>query len=173
MRDTSAGRRALLQLKKRLRLGDPTASSNIAATYREQGNTRRALHWWRRAADSGDGDAWFELGYCLQYGIGARRDPVAAIVAYQNAIKSSWATEFGIEEAQYHLAVALLDRGTPRFRREAQRLLAVAAGDHDYPQADQLLGELGHAPPWRICRCRRELARRLGGRAQCVIHRGW
>jgi hypothetical protein len=30
-----------------------------------------------------DGDAWLEVGYCLQYGIGTRRDPTAAIRAFR------------------------------------------------------------------------------------------
>jgi TPR repeat protein len=53
-----------------------------------------------------------------------------------------YTTEFGQEEAQYHLAIALLDRGAGRDRREAARLLEQAAEDGDYSQATELLRQL-------------------------------
>jgi TPR repeat protein len=174
MRNPRRGRLALSKLKSKLREGDSTASNNIAATIRELGNFRRAFHWWRRTAEGPhNGDAWLEVGDCLHYGIGTRRDRAAAIRAYRRAIKTYYATEYDREEAQYHLAVALLDSGTTRYRREAAaRLLNHAAEDGDYPQATDLLTQLDENSPSRICRRRRGLARRLGGRAQCKLHRG-
>src|SRR6516225_12254896 len=77
MRDPNQHRDAIRRLKKKLRLGDSTASNNIAVAYRELGDFRRAFQWWRRTAGPKDGDAWLEVGYCLQYGIGTRRDPTA------------------------------------------------------------------------------------------------
>ena len=171
MRDLNRHRDAIRRLKKKLRLGDSTASNNIAVAYRELGDFRRAFQWWRRTAGPHDGDAWLEVGYCLQYGIGTRRDPTAAIQAYRRAIRTYYTTEFGCEEAQYHLAVALLDRGDTRYRREIERLLTMAAEDADYPEAADLLEQVGKSRPSRICRCRRELARRLGGKAHCPLHR--
>ena len=70
MRDLNRHRDAIRRLKKKLRLGDSTASNNIAIAYRELGDFRRAFQWWRRTAGPKDGDAWLEVGYCLQYGIG-------------------------------------------------------------------------------------------------------
>src|SRR5438445_4257477 len=173
MRDPHRGRLAILKLTSKLRIGDSTASNNIAATYRELGNFRRAFHWWRRTAESPhNGDAWLEVGYCLHYGIGTRRDRAAAIRAYGRAIKTYYTTEYDREEAQYHLAVALLDGGATRYRRKAAQLLNQAAQDGDYPQATDLLRQLGHSSPPRICRCRRGLARRLGGKVHCTLHRG-
>jgi TPR repeat protein len=153
VRDLNRHRVAIRELRNKLRLGDPTASNNIAATYRELGNFRRAFYWWRRTAGPQDGDAWLEVGYCLQYGIGTRRDPTAAIRAYRRAIRTYYTTEYGCEEAQYHLAVALLDRGDMRSRRDVKRLLSRAAEDGDYPQAAALLEQVREEErPSRICR---------------------
>jgi hypothetical protein len=164
------GRIVIQNLRKQFRRGDPIAATNIAATYRELGNTRRAFQWWRRASGS-DGDAWLEVGYCLQYGIGTRRNVAAAITAYRRTIASDHTTEYACEEAQYHLAIALVDRGGLGSRREVERLLTAAAGDGDYPQAAALLSQLRGQQPLRMCRCRRGLARRLGGKARCPLHR--
>jgi len=171
MRDLSRHRVAIRKLRNKFRLGDATASNNIAATYRELGNFRRAFQWCRRMAGPKDGDAWLEVGYCLQYGIGTRRDPTAAIRAYRSAIRTYYTTEYGCEEAQYHLAVALLDRGDTRYRREVEGLLSQAAEDGDYPEAADLLEQIREKKPSRICRCRRGLARRLGGKTHCPLHR--
>jgi TPR repeat protein len=138
---------------------------------RELGNARRAFHWWRRAAIRDNGDAWLEVGFCLQYGIGTRRDAAAAIKAYRRAIANDHTTEYGCEEAQYHLAIALLDRGDLGSRREVERLLKTASEDGDYPRAAALLVQLREQQPLRMCRCRRGLARRLGGKAHCLVHR--
>jgi hypothetical protein len=78
---------------------------------------------------------------------------------------------YGCEEAQYHLAVALLDRGARRYRREVERLLSRATEDGDHPEAADLLEQVGKKMPSRICRCRRGLARRLGGKTHCPLHR--
>jgi TPR repeat protein len=171
MRDLNRQRVAIRRLRSKLRLGDSIASNNIAATYRELGNFRRAFQWWRRTAGPHDGDAWLEVGYCLQYGIGIRRDRIAAIRAYRRTIRTYYTTAYGCEEAQYHLAVALLDRGDVRYRREVQGLLTLAAKDGDYPQATDLLEQVGEKSPLRICRCRRGLSRRLGGKTHCPLHR--
>ena len=126
---------------------------------------------WRIVDRSNRWDAWLEVGYCLQYGIGTRRDPTAAIRAYRRAIRSYYTTEYGCEEAQYHLAVALLDRGDRRYHPEVERLLSRAAEDGDYPEAAHLLEQVGEKRPSRICRCRRGLVRRLGGKTHCPLHR--
>ena len=142
MGDSTRGALAIQKLKAELRRGSSIASNNIAATYRELGNFRRAFHWWKRTADPQDGDAWLEVGYCLHYGVGTRRNRTAAIRAYRCATSADSATtEFGEEEARYHLAVALLDR-SPRDRREPERLLRQAAEGGDYPQATDLLRQL-------------------------------
>ena len=171
MADPNDGRLAIRKLKKQLRLGSPTAANNIAATYRALGKPRLAFHWWQRTAGPQDGDAWLEVGYCLQYGVGTRRNRAAAIRAYRRAITSEHTTEYGCEEAQYHLAVALVDRGVAGSLREVERLLRLAVEDGDYLRATELLAQLGKTQPLRICRCRRGLTRRLGGKTHCSLHR--
>lgn len=151
-------------------MGACAGAHNIAATYRQLGNFRRAFHWWKRTAGPNNDDAWIEVGYCLQYGIGTRRNRAAAIKGYRQAVRSDCIAEFGQEEAQYLLAIALLDRAMPRDRQEAERLLDLAAEDGDYPQATDLLQQLQDNQTQCICRCRRELSRRLGGKAHCSIH---
>ena len=99
MPKTTRGQRAIQQLKTEFRRGSSTASNNIAATYREASNLRRAFHWWRRTAGPEDGDAWLELGYCLQYGIGIRHNQTAAIRCYRQALKTQYISKFGQEEA--------------------------------------------------------------------------
>jgi hypothetical protein len=80
-------------------------------------------------------------------------------------------TAYGQEEAQYHLAVALLDRDGTRARRQAADLLTLASVDGDYPAAADLLEQLSAKEPLQICRCRRWLSRRLGGKTYCPWHR--
>ena len=58
--------------------GDFSAMSNVAAAYRILENVRLAARWYQRAAESGDGDALTEWGYCLQHGVGIRKDTKAA-----------------------------------------------------------------------------------------------
>lgn len=170
MRNKNQEKKAILDLKKRLRRGNPTAANNIAATYRQIGNNRRAFHWWQQAASPQDGDACLEVGYCFQYGIGTRRNMPAAIRSYRAALATSHICEYGREEAQYHLAIALLDSGTCRSRQEVLHLLQQAAKDGDFSQAAELLEQLDSALPLRVCRCRRGLQRRLGGKAHCPLH---
>jgi TPR repeat protein len=164
-------RTEIARLKRRLRQGHTgVLIGNIAAAYRALGNRRRAFDWWCRAADDGDGDACVEVGYCLQYGIGVRRNPMAAAAAYQAASRSRCITEHGREEALYHLAVVHLDDGGTRGRSRARTLLRQAAADGDYPAAIDLLAALEAGRSCVICRCRRGLRASLGGRLQCGLH---
>ncbi len=180
--DSTRYRSEVARLKRLLRSGDDMQISNIAATYRMAGNSRRAFEWWRRAAARkvivhwlprpvDDGMALLELGYCYQYGIGVRRDERAACMAYRAAARSKWIDEFSREEALYHLAVAYLDLDKGRRNRSrAAKLLCEAAADGDYPQAADLLSRLESDGPVAVCRCRRRLRRSLGGQAQCALH---
>lgn len=168
-------RQRVARLKRRLRRGGWTGveTNNIAVLYRQIGNRRRAFFWWTRTAGPQFLGAWLEVGYCLHYGIGTRRDLGAAIRAYRLALGDpEFINEFDREEAMYHLAVALLDDGGTRLhRRQVIRLLQDAASDGDYPAASNLWAQLRANGALRICRCRRELPRRLGGKAHCALHR--
>src|SRR5947209_2438908 len=79
-----------------------TASSNVSVSYRILDNFRLADRWHQRAAEAGDGDAMTEWGYCLQHGVGIRKDDRAAERVYRLAIRSKWITDYCREEARYH-----------------------------------------------------------------------
>ena len=149
--------------------GDSVAMSNIAAAYRILGNFRLAARWYGRASEQRVGDALTEWGYCLQHGIGIRKDHRAAERAYRAAIESKWITDYCREEAMYHLAVLMLGRRSASSRRAAARLLRVASADGDYPQAEALLQIMKSADDRAFCACRRHLRPRLA-RRHCPMH---
>ncbi|MBP6601638.1 MAG: hypothetical protein KA250_07540 [Verrucomicrobiales bacterium] len=149
--------------------GDSFAMSNVAAAYRILENFRLAAKWYRRASERRDGDALLEWGYCLQHGVGIRKDDRAAERAYRAAIRSKWITDYGREEAMYHLAVLLRSRVSDVSRRAAARLLRVASADGDYPQAEALIPIVNSVNIRDICVCRRHLRPRLA-RRHCPLH---
>jgi TPR repeat protein len=164
------GRREISRLKAALRSDRWVSLANIAVEYRDLGNNRRAYFWWKRAADRGEGDAWVDVGYCLEHGIGVRADLQAAAHAYRKALRSSRITEYGLEEAHYRAAVLLLKNGVGPFRRQALAHLAVAAKDGDYPEATAFHEDLVSGATLRICSCRRGRLKRIRGQAACTEH---
>src|SRR6266567_976315 len=149
--------------------GDSIAMSNVAAAHRILGNLNLAARWYRRASERRDGDALTEWGYCLQHGVGIRKNDKAAERAYGAAIVSKWITDYWREEAMYHLAVLLLGRRSASSRRAAARLLRIASADGDYPQAEALLQMMKSADVHAVCVCRRHLRPRLAQR-HCPVH---
>jgi TPR repeat protein len=149
--------------------GDSGAMSNVAAAYRILGKFRLAARWYKRAAEQADGDAMTDWGYCLQHGVGLRKDEKSAERVYRSAIASKWITDYSREEAMYHLAVLLLGRQSVPARRAAAKLLRVANADGDYPQAEALLRIVGSADVRNVCICRRRLRPRLAKR-HCPLH---
>ncbi len=149
--------------------GDSMAMTNVAAAYRILEKFTLAARWYQRAAAKGDGDSMVDWGYCLQHGIGVRRDALAAEGVYREAIACQNITDYGREEAQYHLAVLLLGQGTEPARQAAAKLLRQANGDGDYPQAQELLDQLDSVDARNICVCRRHLRPRLA-RRHCPGH---
>jgi|SRR5947209_3924447 len=149
--------------------GDSTAMSNVAAAYRILENFRLAARWHQRAAEAGDGDAMTEWGYCLQHGVGIRKDDRAAERVYRLAIRSKWITDYCREEARYHLAALLLSRRSASSRRAAASLLRLASADRDYPQAEALLRSVKSGDARDICVCRRHLRPGLA-RRHCPLH---
>lgn len=149
--------------------GDCCAMSNVAAAYRILENFRLAASWYQKAAKHADGDALTDWGYCLQHGIGIRQDTRAAERVYRAAIRSKWITDYGREEAMYHLAVILLRKQSASSRRTAVTLLRAASADKDYDQAETLLRMAGSAGVRNVCICRRRLRPRLAKR-HCPLH---
>ncbi|MDX2166677.1 MAG: hypothetical protein SF182_06420 [Deltaproteobacteria bacterium] len=159
----------LRALKAAARSGDSTAAHNIPIAYRDAGNLRRAVFWWQRFASDGDGEAALDVGYAYQYGLGARRAPQRAMQALRQALRSRDITEYGREEAAYHLAVLTLDRGGSR--RQVLTLLCLAKRDGDYPEAARLAAAVEAGRPIAACRCRRGRWRSIRGQAACARHR--
>ena len=132
----------IASLKRRSRQGKYVPFGNVAILYRDMGNYRRAVVWWRKAAAAGDGDAWVDLGYCLQYGIGVRPSASEARRAFERALRAESITEYGQEEARYHLALLHLDTKGTGGAKSAAALLADASHDGDYVEAAALLLDL-------------------------------
>jgi len=143
--------------------------SNVAAAYRILGKFRLSARWYKKAAERGDGDAMTDWGYCLQHGVGVRRNERSAERTYRSAIACKWITDFSREEAMYHLAVLLLGTQSASSRRAAAKLLRVASADGDYPQAQALLRIVRSAIVRNVCICRRHLRPRLATR-HCPFH---
>jgi TPR repeat protein len=91
---------ALRWYKFALRQGNICAPNNIATIYRDSGNERRAMFWFRRAIASGDGDALVEVGRRLYKGIGVRCNVDQAVRHLRKAIASKNITQAGREEAR-------------------------------------------------------------------------
>jgi TPR repeat protein len=160
----------LRRQRVRLRKGDHFAAANIAAAYRILGKHALAFRWWKRSAEQGYGDELLEVGYCYQHGAGVRRDTRAAERAYRAAISSRNVTQFGREEAMYHLAVLLFQRNQDGSSSEVRRLLRRANADGDYPQAAILSSNVSATGVNEVCVCRRGLRRGLSV-LKCPLHR--
>lgn len=158
---------AIRWYQRAIRQGESTAAANLAAVYRDQGNLRRAHQWHLRAMKMGDGDAAVDAGYDSLYGIGVRKDLRSATRMFQNALRSTFISQMGREEALYHLAVAEIDKGSPRL---AIPLLSKANRDGDYPEAASLLEQIRSKATPTPCRCRRALNKKLRGHAKCPQH---
>jgi len=129
---------ALLWLKRALRRGSPCAANNIACVYRDRGNDRRALYWYDRAAESGDGDALVEVGVRYYFGVGVRRNPAYAVACFRKAIRSSNAiiSQAGRESAMFHLAMGYYEgNGVKQSNSHALKWLSKANNDDDFPAA--------------------------------------
>lgn len=158
---------AIRWYQRAVRQGESIAAANLATVYRDQGNLRRAHQWHLRAMKMGDGDATVDAGYDYLYGIGVRRDLRSARRMFQNALRSTFISQMGREEALYHLAVTEIDNGNPRL---AIALLRKANKDGDYPEAASLLAQIRSKATLTPCRCRRALNKNLRGHAKCPQH---
>ncbi len=113
-----------------------------------------------RAVKMGDGDAAVRVGYCHQYGIGTRRNPLLARHMFRRALTSRDISDLGREEAMYHLAVSFVDEGNIRL---ALPLLKRAAKDEDYSEAMSLLNQIRSMSDILPCRCCRDIYKDLPG----------
>jgi len=131
---------ALRWLKKAARAGDGSAANNIAITYREYGNLRRAVNWFRASIALGDDETRIQLGVHQYWGIGARADQCAAVSGFKKASKAKFITEAGRDDAYFYLGVAYLEgKGVRQSASKARKMLERANRDNDHPAAAKLL----------------------------------
>ena len=83
---------------------NPAAANNIAVLYRERGDDRGMLRWYKKAAAEGDGSAHLDVAKCYLRGVGARANTQAGLRSLAAAVASDFISEAEREEAQ-----ALLD----------------------------------------------------------------
>jgi TPR repeat protein len=96
---------ALHCYRRAWRRGGLCAANNIAILYREQGDAKAMIRWFRRAIERGDEDARVELAKCYLKGIGVRRSVSTAALQLRLAVK---ALPFNITEAAREEAAILL-----------------------------------------------------------------
>jgi len=136
-------RQALAWLKKAFRAGDNIAASNIAITYRENGDLRSAVRWFEKSVAGGDDDARIQLGIHYYWGKGVKRDPVAAVRCFRRATKGNNICEAGRDDAYFYLGIAYLEgKGVKTSIPTAKKLFQRANVDNDHPPARRALREL-------------------------------
>jgi TPR repeat protein len=137
-------REALLWLKRAFRGGDTCcAANNIAITYRESGNFRQAVRWFRKVDTSCDDTVLVQLGVHSYWGKGVRTDHQAAVRYFRKVIRGKDIWEWGLDDANFYLGIAYLEgKGVRKSFRMAQRHFERANRDNDHLAAQRLLKQL-------------------------------
>lgn len=134
---------ALSWLRRAFRAGDACAAQNIAITYRQIGDLRTAVKWFRKSADAGDGDAMIQLGIHYYWGKGVRKNPKAAVRCFRIATKTKHISEAGRDDAFFFLGVAYSEGESVRASiGTARKLFERANIDKDHPAASKILCQL-------------------------------
>lgn len=134
---------ALRWYKRALRQGNNTAANNIATVYRDHGDNRRTVFWYRRAVACGDADALVEIGWRYYEGVGVKCDAGAAVRCFREAIASKEISQAGREDAMFHLAVAFHEgRGAKKSAARALRWASLANKDDDHARARDLIEKI-------------------------------
>lgn len=137
---------ALRWYKRALRQGVGFTAKNIATVYRDRGDHRRAMLWYRRAVAGGDDDALVEVGFRYYEGIGVRRDAIEAVRCYRKAIAGHDISEAGRESAMFYLGVAFQEGcGVKQSDARALKWLRLANVDDDFAQARDLIEKITKA----------------------------
>lgn len=107
------GRRGQLDRAARLyrqafHLGDTTAGYNLACSYQNVGERRRAVRWFRKVLAAGDRSALMPLALAELYGTGTRRNVPAAMKKLEVVARGgSWFAPIEREEAMLLVARCL------------------------------------------------------------------
>ena len=121
-------------------------ASNIAITYRENGNLRAAFRWFQKSADLGDDDALVQVGIHYYWGKGVKKNPTAAIRCFRAATKGNNICEFGRDDAFFFLGVANFEgQGVKKSIPTAKRSFERANKDNDHPAAQKMLRMINQA----------------------------
>ena len=103
-----------------------------------------AIKHFRKAAEKGNAEAQFKLGYCLYQGLGAEQDQAEAVKWFRKA------AEQGLAEAQYSLGVCYAKGiGVKKNRAESRKWYRKAA-EQGVPEAQKALGEPLSANMFRL-----------------------
>lgn len=134
---------AFLWLRKAFHAGNSCAAHNIAITYRQIGDLRRAVKWFGKAADAGDDDALIQLGIHYYWGKGIRRNTKQAVRCFRMATQGKNISEAGRDDAFFLLGVAYSEgEGVRASIRHARKLLQRANVDNDHSAASKMLRQL-------------------------------
>ncbi|MGA2351756.1 MAG: tetratricopeptide repeat protein [Terracidiphilus sp.] len=138
-------REALLWLKRAFRGGDTiSAANNVAVTYRENGNLRQAVRWFREVDVSRDDSVLIQLGVHSYWGKGVRTDHRAAVCYFRKAVRGKNLSECDRDDANFFLGIAYLEgNGVRKSPRMAQKHFERANRDNDHLAAQRLLKQLG------------------------------
>jgi uncharacterized protein len=130
-----------------LNLGSSSDANNIAITYRQTGNFRQAVRWFRIAVAAGDDGDLVQLGIHFYWGKGVRIDRVKAVAYFRKAIQKIDNTWFEREDAFFYLGVACLEgRGARKSLVIARKCFERANKENDHPAAQRLLKKMAETP---------------------------
>ena len=139
---------ALVWLRKAFQAGESYAATSIAITHRQNGNLRRAVHWFQKSVSLGDDDALIQLGIHYYWGTGIRKNASAAVRSFRKATRATNISEAGRDDAFFYLGLAYCEgRGVRPSIPTAKKLLRRANVDNDHPAAKKMLRELTRLHP--------------------------
>jgi hypothetical protein len=126
-------REAFYWTKKAFREGnDACTANNIAITYRQNGNLRRAVWWFQKCVALGDDEALVQLGIHYYWGKGVRKNPKAAVRCFRKATKGDCISGVGRDDAFFCLGLAYFEgKGVKQSTPIALRLFQRANVDKD------------------------------------------
>jgi len=131
------------RIKKRVKLGDPVAMTNLGCDYREGRNGfpqdyTKALEYWHRAGELGFAKAYLNIGYAYSKGEGVKIDKEKAIHYYELAAMT------GDADARHNLGNEEIRAGNVD-RALKHHIIAVKAGDNDSLKKIKELYSKGYA----------------------------
>ena len=97
-------RKAIFWYENAFPLIGAVAANNLASLYKNLGESGKAVVWYHKAIELGDGDAMVELGEMYLYGEGVSRSCDEAAALFVGAIESTDITDESKGRASEHLS---------------------------------------------------------------------